>query len=575
MTWDDLRWLEGVGLHASNSWVLAGERTRSGHPLVANDMHLGLRAPAIWYVMGLHARAGGHATAGLTLPGAPGVIVGFNRGIAWSFTNGMVDDMDFAVETVSEDGSAYRTPRGWRDFTVRRETIRVRGRDEPVVHRVRETVRGPILTDALPDPGVTLSALWLAAGPTTELEGLMTMNRATRPGDFGRAVASFDSPQQNVLWAAADGTLGYRLSGRVPRRPAWSGELPAPAGVVGRGWPGTWPPDSMPSLRLPPPEADGRGVLASANNLQAPGLFGTLGVDYPIPFRARRIEDVLETTRDASPEDMVELQRDVRSLLAERLVDRAVAAARRTGRDSAAALLGGWDRRVSRDARGAGLFYAWAYRLRSLVAADEYRSSRTWSYFPMAALLRVVEGDGDGGWVDDVTTDSVETLEGLEERALRDAVDATGLRPWGELHRERHTHPLGRKAWLERVFGFHVGPHPSPGAPRTVRPDDYRRWRSLDSASWRPPWTGDYGPSERLVVSLGPGPPTAGVLLPTGQSGLPFSPHYRDMSRRWRDGGGLAPLPLDSAAVETVTVDRLELVPAPGGRAEGRETPSR
>ena len=230
---------------------------------------------------------------------------------------------------------------------------------------------------------------------------------------------------------------------------------------------------------------------------------------------------------------------------------------------------------MSLDARGAGVFYSWVYRLRSLVAADEYREAETWAHFPVAALLRILEGDEDGGWVDDVTTDGVERLEGLEERAMRDAVEATGLRPWGELHRERNSHPLGRVGWLDRIFGFHVGPRPSPGAPRTVRPDDYRRWRPLDDRSWRPPWTGDYGPSERLVVSLGPEAPSAGVLLPTGQSGVPFSPHYRDMGPRWRAGGQLVPLSIDPAEVERRTAAVLELVPGPRRGAEAGETPSR
>lgn len=566
VSWEDLGWLEGIGLSASNSWVLGGEGSRSSSPLVANDMHLRLRAPALWYAMGLHARSIGLRVAGLTLPGAPGVIVGYNRGVAWSFTNGMVDDTDFAVETVSEDGAAYRTAEGWRDFAVRPETIRVRGREAPVVHRVRETVRGPVLSDVLPAVGQTLSALWLPGRATTELEGLLAMNGATDPAAFQRAIGTFDSPQQNVLWAAVDGTMGYRLSGRVPLRPGWSGELPVPARVIGDGWPGTWPPDSMPAAVFPPSEAGRPAHLSSANNLQAEGLFGVLGVDYPIPFRARRIREVLDTARVAGPSEMLALQRDVHSLLADRLAGRAADAARRADRDSAAAVLEAWDHRVSLGARGAGVFYAWVHRLRGLVAGDEYRDAAEWSYFPTAALLRIAEGGGDGGWVDDVTTGRVETLEELEERAMRDAVAATRLRPWGELHRERHAHPLGRMEALERIFAFHVGPRPSPGAPRTVRPDDYRRWRPLDSASWRPPWTGEYGPSERLVVSVGPGVPSAGVLLPTGQSGLPFSPHYRDMYRRWGEGGSLLPLPLDSAAVEEITVDRLELVP---------ETPSR
>jgi penicillin amidase len=291
-------------------------------------------------------------------------------------------------------------------------------------------------------------------------------------------------------------------------------------------------------------------------------------VDYPLPFRARRIVDRLSGGERWGPEDVEELQRDTRSLLADRLADRAEAAARRAGREEAARLLSAWDHRVDRGSRAAGVFYAWAYRLRSLVAADEYRTTSEWGHFPMSALLRVLAGaPGSTAWIDDVTTDSAESLEGLEERALRDAAGATGLRPWGELHRERHGHPLGRVGWLDRLFGFDVGPYPSPGAPRTVRPDDYMRWRPLDERSWRPPWINDYGPSERLVVSLGPGGPEGWFLLPTGQSGNPLDPHYRDMSGRWREGGAMIRLPLDPDEVAARATRSLTL--APGGTARG------
>lgn len=561
------RWLGGLGFRASNNWALAGDRTASGHPIVANDMHLGLRAPPVWYVMGLRS-ADGFRAAGLTLPGAPGVVVGFNGGIAWSFTNGMVDDMDFAVETVNLDGSQYRSAEGWRDFTVRAETLLVRGTEQPEVLRVRETIRGPVVSDVLPDLGATLSALWLARRPTTELTGLLAMNRATAPGAFQEAVGSFDSPQQNVVWGSTAGALGYRLSGSVPLRPDWDGSLPAAARTIGEGWPGVWAVDSMPSALWTVADTAWRGYVASANNLQAPSLFGLVGVDYPIPFRARRIVDRLEVARGWTPDSAFALQRDVRSLLADRILDRAVDAARRVGDDSTAALLRGWDRRVDEEARGASVFYAWVYRLRALVAADEFRRTDEWAYFPVSALLALLEDEETAtvrsAWVDDPSTDSTETLASLEERALRDAVAATGRRPWGELHEERSVHALGRVGWLDRIFGFDVGPYPSPGAPRTVRPDDYRRWNGLDTTSWRPPWISDYGPSERLVVTLGPDLPTGGVLLPTGQSGLPFDPHYRDMSPRWRSGGPLVPLPLDSAAVEQRTVRSLRLLPAGG-----------
>ncbi len=584
--WDPFRFLAGFAPSASNSWALGGSRTRSGRPLVANDMHLGLRAPALWYVMGLHAREGGLRVAGLTLPGAPGVVVGFNGGVAWSFTNGMVDDMDFAVETLGRGGRSYRTDDGWRRLAVRPETIRVRGREEPVVHRVRETRRGPLLTDALPGFATPLSARWAGARPTTEVAGLLAMNRAEEPRAFGRAVEAFDSPQQNVIFAATDGTLGYRLSGRVPRRtgrpvpdaPAPPGMLPAPGPAVGEGDLELWPPGSHPAALAAPADGTGDGAaspltgdgfLASANNLQAPGLFGVLGVDYPVPFRARRIVDRLSADRAWTPGDAARLQRDTRSLLADRLAGRAVEAARRAGADSAAALLDGWDRRVDRGSRAAAVFYAWVYRLRSLVAADELRPAGEWGYFPVSALLSVL-GEGDpAGWADDVTTPSEETLPELEAEALRDAVDATGLAAWGSLHRERSAHPLGRVGWLDRLFRFHVGPYPSPGAPRTVRPDDYLRWQPVDTVSWRPPWTNEYGPSQRLVVELGPGRPTGRFLLPTGQGGNPLGEHYRDMSERWSGDGELIELPLTRDRVEGRSVRRMRLVPRPGGEDPG------
>jgi len=293
-------------------------------------MHLSQRAPAVWYVMGLRS-ADGMRAAGLSLPGAPGIVVGFNGGVAWSFTNGMVDDMDFAVESVNLDGSQYRTAGGWRDFAVRPETLRVRGIEEPEVLRVRETARGPVISDVLPDLGATLSALWLASRPTSELEGLLAMNRAETPAAFQAAIGGFDSPQQNVVWASTDGTLGYRLSGRVPLRPDWDGRLPVAGRRIGSGWPGTWAVDSMPAATWPGSDTTARGFVASANNLQAGPLFGVLGVDYPTPFRARRIVDRLQEAAGWTRDSAHALQHDVRSLLADRLLQRAVAAARRIG----------------------------------------------------------------------------------------------------------------------------------------------------------------------------------------------------------------------------------------------------
>ncbi len=551
--WDPRDFLGGFAAGTSNAWAVAGVRSWTGLPLLASDMHLPLRAPATWYLAALHAEATDLHVAGLTLPGVPGVVVGYNREIAWGFTNGMVDDMDFVVEAVDLDQTQYRLDSGWAPFTVRPETIRVRGRPEAVIHRVRETVRGPVVTDALEGVGEPLSVLWTGLRPATEALGLLAMDRATDPAAFDRAVRLFDTPHQNVVYATARGVLGYRLGATVPRREGWDGSFPVSFERAGRGWEGVWPDEALPAFVDP-----AQGYIASANNLQGREWYGVIGVDYPVPFRARRIVDRLEGELSWSVDLMRRLQLDVRSGFADRLVGRAIEAAGRIDADSVVRSLALWDRRATMASRQTTLFYAWLYRLRALIAADEWREGGEWEFFPDLALLRILE-EGDAPWVDDVTTPERETLEALEERAMRDAIAVAGNRPWGEVHRERSVHVLGRNEWLDRIFGFNVGPYPIPGGPHTVRPDDPRRWLSLDSTSWVPPYMSEYGPSERFVAEMRPGRSAGFFLLPTGQSGNPFSRHYRDMARRWTTSD-LVPVPIyrDEARDRAIRVLELE-----------------
>ncbi len=551
--WDPIAFLSTFALSSSNSWAVAGHKTRDGYALLASDMHLPLRAPATWYINALHAAAADLHVAGLSIPGAPGVIVGYNRHVAWGFTNAMADDMDFVVEAVNLDDSAYRDDDAWLPFAQRVDTIRVRGDKEAVLHRVRQTTRGPVISDVLPGVGATLSLLWTAYWPTAEVSGLLAMNRATGAAEFEAGVRLFASPHQNVIYVTTDDTLGYRMSGTVPLRDGWSGARPVPHTSVGAGWTGRWPADSFPVARNPE-----SGYLASANNLQRRDLFGVVGIDYPVPFRARRIVDRLSRGTSWTIDSMRELQLDTHSLLGERFVERAVAAAERIGETDVATSLAGWDLRVTIASGEATVFHVWLYRLRALIAADEYRNNAEWAFFPPRALLAVLE-NGDSPWVDDVRTDAVETLPELEEEAMREAVGWADT-PWGEAHRERSTHLLGRLGWLDRILGLNVGPRPGPGGPHTVRPDDPRRWSPLDSTSWHPPYLSEYGPSERFVAEMRPGASHGYLLLPTGQSGNPLSLNYRDMADRW-NSGDLVDVPLDEDRVRGLAVRTLQFVP--------------
>ncbi len=575
-SWDPVAWLSRMApFRASNAWAVAGTRTGEGWPLLANDMHLGLQAPPTWYLMSLRGGST-YRVAGFSLPGVPGIVVGMNPDVAWGFTNGVVDDMDFVVERVSDDGREYRHGDGWRPLAVRRETLRVRGREEPVVHRVRSTARGPLITDAVAGVGAHLSVRWVAARPTAEFRGLLGMNRARDADEFDAAIQRFRSPQQNVVYATSDGTIGYRLSGSLPLRPD-----------AGAGWTGYWPPASHPSLR--DPEA---GYLATANHLQAPGLFGVLGTDYPLPFRARRLVDRLSERGDWDVPSTLALQRDVRSLLAGRLVERAVDAYRRVGQEEAASVLEAWDLDVAPGRRGPALFYLWLYRLRDLVAADEYQEAgegtglepleasegerepaspggRT--YFPDGALLRLLEsGDSGNPWIDDVRTEERETLSELEEEAARHASRAVGGRRWGEVHREVHAHPLGRVALLDALVGFNVGPLPGPGGPHTLRPGDRTAWRPMDGDAWTPPVISRHGPSQRFVAEMRPAGRSRGAfLIPTGQSGNPFSSHHRDLLDRWRSGDPVD-VPLDAERIAARAVGSYRLVPVEEAETRAR-----
>ncbi|WP_419948096.1 penicillin acylase family protein [Candidatus Palauibacter sp.] len=525
ISWHGLSLLD-FGFRASNSWALAGSRTADGYPLLANDPHLSLRAPSTWYLNSLAWADPAHAVAGLSIPGVPGVVIGLNRDVAWAFTNAMVDDADFIVEGTNLDRSMYRDSDGWRPFETRTEEISVRGREEPERWVVRTTVRGPVITDLIPAGGLTLSMLWTGFEPVGAVTALGAMNRARNPTAFDEAVVQFRSPHQNVIYATATGEIGYRMGGSVPERAPGEGALPISFERLPAGWTGFRPPEAMPALRGP-----ASGYLVSANNLQSRPSYGRVGIDYPAPFRARRLDDLISAASAWTVEDMRATQLDSRSLWAERYRPRAVDAARRAGLDSLASVLQAWDLTTEVGALGAAPFYTWLYRLRELLVADEFPHGRGW--FPDLAFMEIVENEVDA-WIDDPRTPRVETLARLEEEAARTAARTLGS-AWGEVHRERSAHPLGSVALLDRLFGFHVGPYPSRGGRHTVRPEAPSLRSRLDSTSWRLPVVSEYGPSARFVARAAPGEMTGHFLIPTGQAGNPLDPHYRDMAAVWSE----------------------------------------
>ena len=507
--------------------MLAGSRTRSGLPILANDPHLGLRTPSLWYVARLEAP--GLSVAGATLPGIPDVIIGHNARIAWGLTSLEPDVQDlYLEETDPKDGRRYLHRGEWRTFETRTETIRVRG-DRDVAFDVRSSVHGPLVTDALEgartlgSPAVALR--WTGLDPAdTTAEALAAINVAGSWDEFLAAVARFQCPAQNFVYADVEGHIGYTASGTIPIRPRADGLLPV-SGAGADDWSGSVPFEKLPRVLDPP-----RGFLVTANNRVASERYPySITADWPEPYRARRITDLLLSRAAWTPEDLRAVQLDRVSYQAADLMPllrdtRPADAA--SGR--ALARLRAWDGKFSPDSVPASIYAAWYAKL-SEMPQDELKGTpagNVRSRFLVNAL------EHDSAWCDDVNTPRKETCADFRSAALSRAVAALRRRlgadpsgwKWSRLHRARFPHGVfDRVPVLRGLFSLETG---AGGDASTVNVGAYRRDGTFLMTD---------GPSYRQILDLADLSRSLYVHT-TGQSGNVFDRRYRDLLPLWRDG---------------------------------------
>lgn len=532
-------------VRASNSWVVGGERTRSGEPLLANDMHLALDAPNLWYLVGLHAP--GLDVVGMSIPGAPGVVAGRSRGVAWGFTNAYVDDADLFVERIAPgDSTRYLAPGGSRPFRTRREVIRVRGSSADTLV-VRSTRHGPVLNPVESRAGSEVLAFrWVAHEPATTAGAVFEMNRARSADEFVRALSGFGDPHQNVVFADTAGTIGYWLAGRIPLRAGGTPPvLPVPGWTGEHDWTGYLPFEEHPHV-LDPDE----GFVVTANNRQSRGPVSDLvsGGHWAAPYRAIRIRRRISERERHDAGSMRRIQLDVRSAFARRHRAAAVEAFRRAGLDSAATVLRAWDLRATEASGEASLFYAWIEWVRRGLRERLYGAGT--GYVPMRAVTRLLDAGSS-------------RFPELEASAARRALEDVRGRRWGELHRLILEHPLRGAPVIGSLFGFGRGPVPRRGSHYTI---------DVAGFSGGPPFVVRTGPSQRHVSDLSDPAGSGSFVLPGGQSGFPGHRHAWDQLSLWREGR-LWTLPLEREVVESRTAGRLILSPegATSRREPGRK----
>ncbi len=557
--------------NGSNNWVVAGSRTESGKPLLANDPHLGLSAPSVWYLA--HLQAPGLDVIGATLPGVPAVVVGRNDRIAWGVTNTGPDVQDLYIERLDPtDPKRYLTPDGPRPFELRDELIRVRW-GEDILIEVRSTRHGPVMSDVSIKAGEFLEAAgWgedkavLAFAWTVLRDDDLTAQagrkivRARDWRQFTAALRDYHSPQQSFVYADRDGNIGMYAAGRVPRRKpgnALHGLAPAPGWLAAYDWDGFIPFEELPHS-FNPPDA----VIVTANHKIVPETYPHhITSEWQAPHRARRIAELVAAEPRHSVASFRRIQADVRSQLAAELLPLMLAPEPATPRAAAARqLLAAWDRDMDRERPEPLIFATWYRELTRLIYADELGSAfaGAWAFRPVF-IGNVLKGQRH--WCDDVATAARESCDQRIAEALERALeglaedfgaDMAGWR-WGEPHYAHSDHrPLSVVPVLSRLFDIKLA---ADGGGFTVNVARY------NMANERAPFVQVHGPALRAIFDLAE-PERSLFMLSTGQSGNVFSRRYRDFAEPWRDVEYI-PMTTDRGQILDRALGTLTLTPAP------------
>lgn len=509
----------------SNNWVLAGTRTETGKPLLANDPHLEISVPPVWYEIHLHCPT--LNAVGVSLPGVPLVIIGHNAAIAWGITNSAADVQDLFVERIDLEGEKYLDQEGWKPLRKDIEEVKVRGRREPEHLEVRWTARGPVITPEAVKGDDVYSLRWTLHDGDRAFEAIYLLNKARNWEEFTQALRLFGVPSQNFVYADREGSIGYYLSGRIPLRPRQVGVFPSP-GWAEEGWQGDLEEEEKPHLFNPP-----QGYIITANHKMVPdGYPHYISVDWDVPFRARRIEELLLARKKHSLESMKRIQNDIFNRRADHFLPMIKSLSAGEGEKKlteALRLMGDWDQEMS-SGPGPALYEVFLQKLTEGVFGDELgedlvdfdRNFRR----KQAGLLRILKNAGSP-WFDRVNTPAEETLGDILKTSLVQAFEwlEENQGPpqkwdWARLHALHYRHPLGSIF----LFSFlNRGPFPVTGNAFTVK------------ASYAFDYTTQYSASYRQIIDLSDWENSVCVLT-SGQSGHFLSPFYDDQLPLWLNG---------------------------------------
>ena len=549
-------------LLGSNNWVISGEYTDTGLPLLANDPHLGVQLPSIWYEIGLHAP--GIDVVGFSFAGVPGVIIGHNDHIAWGVTNVGPDVQDLYIEKINPSNDhQYEYNGEWQDMELIDEVIKVNG-GEDVNLEVRVTQHGPIISDIQEDINDVLAFRWTQQDRSRILQSIVLLNKAQNYEDFREALRYWDVPAQNVVYADVEGNIAYQMPSRIPVRKDGNGQVPVPGWTDRYEWEDWVPYDDLPALYNPQ-----KGYIVTANNAVVDDKYPYfLAADWSSGDRAQRITAMIEEKIAAgekiSADDIAQMQFDSSSLPADTYIPLLAGLSSADSQVQAALeRLRGWDKQEKLDSVPATLFEIFFMNLINNVLADDIGQENVEKIPGSTKLIFMHElaGQPNVRWWDDTGTSKKETREDILLQSLAEAItwleenegSSMNAWEWGTLHTITFADAiLGASGVAPIEAIFNRGPFALDGGRDLV---NAQSWDDSDPARV------DWYPSMRMIVDLSDLEASRSVI-PIGNSGHPFNAHYDDQMPLWLTGQ-THPMLFGRAAVEAAAKDHLILQPQP------------
>ena len=524
------------GMYAgSNNWVVAGTRTETGLPMLANDPHLGASIPSVWYLAEIKGE-NIHVT-GATLPGLPGVPTGHNQSIAWGVTNVDPDVQDLFMERINPDNPRqYNVDGTWVDIEVVEELIRVKGQEDPVRWAARSTRHGPLISD-VSDTNSPMALRWTALDEgDTSIQAFLKINYAQNWAEFVDAMRDYVVPSQNFVFADVTGNIGYFMPGKIPIRKDGRGLIPVPGWNSQYEWTDYIAFENLPQVFNPP-----EGYVVTANNRVISDNYPFLiSNDWSPPYRAARIVEMIDAANNdgelITMADMMDMQADQTSVQVDELLPLLLELEPTEVREAdALSQLRSWDGTFDRDSAAAAIYRAWFVHLGRAMFADELQGDL---YDQMARrnhptfLVRIFSApEANAGWCDNVLSVDVESCQEIAQQALVAALDDLQGRmgeqadewQWGKIHPIHYKHnPFTQVAPLRPIFNRKIA-NGGDTSPVNVGPVSL-------SNLYEQGWVASY----RHIVDLSELNSSL-FMHTTGQSGNIVSDYYDNLIERHRD----------------------------------------